>query len=126
MEPGWNNLADIAKIDEYLEEGIIHIPSMIWLGKYKVAFGYRLRGGHFCDIDVSSELEICCGSEPEDYNIMLHMVKTIIEANIKANLPPLDNVPVMSSIKPYPNDKHFCSYIRNLYEDAKTFLTENH
>jgi len=94
-------------IDEDLE---------IFLGKFRVMFGYRLRGGYLGEC--YCELDICCGSESEIYDSMLNKVKEIIKYNVSQNKEPFKNIPTYSKIKPYFKDEEFLSKINDLYNQA--------
>lgn len=84
----------------------------IWLGKYRVAFGYRIRGG-FNNDHLTSEIDYCCGASHNHYNDLFKKVKTIVENNPQTN--PFFNLPGQSYIKPYYEDIEFCNIIDDLY-----------
>jgi hypothetical protein len=117
MELG-NNIAkkSFTKVDDSLSIGFtekyiypVADGEFIVIGKYRVMFGYRLIAGYadMPDFETSSnELNICCGADKKDYDIMFEVVKNKISANPSDD--PFCGIPQMSKIKPYFNDREFC------------------
>lgn len=85
------------------------------IGKYQVAFGYRIRAGFVHGS--CYELDLCCGSSKKDYEELLDKVKIIIAANPMNE--PFKGIPSFSSIKPYPKDDDFMLTIDKLVENAR-------
>lgn len=104
------------QIIECYEHSLIHpiySPDLkIWLGKWPVAFGYRLRGGYTTDL-IGCNLDICCGPLTKFYDELFEKVIAIINKNGPAN--PFANIPPASVIKPYYNDIDFCNAIDSLF-----------
>jgi hypothetical protein len=100
----------------------IHISDdgQLWLAKYRVVFGYRLRGGFMEDAHEGSEFDICCGADEVAYVGLLRMVISIIERNVEAGKDPFDGIPQYSRIKPYFNDLNFIRHMATLAYGEKT------
>ena len=79
----------------------------ILVGKYRVLFGYRIRGGY--EDSPCYEFDICCGSKEEDYNKVFEKIKFIIE-NFED---PFDYIPTFTKVKPYYNDTEFIKWLEN-------------
>jgi len=86
----------------------------IILGKYRVMYGYRLRGG-FLE-NKFYEFDICCGDKEANYENLFQKICIIIKDN------PIDdpflNIPEVSKVKPYINDTYFILLINKLHREA--------
>ncbi len=81
----------------------------IVIGKHRVIFGYRLLAGYVDLPNNEAEynaLNICCGPEKEDYDIMFSKIKEIILSNPPDD--PFKGIPQQSKTQPYFNDPEFC------------------
>ena len=79
----------------------------IIIGKYRVAFGYRIRAGYIGNMWY--ELDLCCGAQEKDYKFLLDkVIKKMLSNPIKDRF---KNIPGSTRIKPYINDDEFLDLI---------------
>jgi len=104
------------EITEFIDQCEIYdyevIDNKYFVGKYKVLFGFRIRGGRlfsgWCDFDV------CCGRS----ETLLHLVKDLyikkVKKNIKENKKFGSELLGSSEIKPIHNDIVYMKFLTEL------------
>jgi hypothetical protein len=103
-------------LDDFGTDWYLSDDKKVYILKWQVMFGYRIRAGYVRTLYGFCQLDICCGDSEEAYDIMLEKIKTIIEHNGPEN--PFKDIPRFSDIKPYFNDANFVNTIDELYQRA--------
>ncbi|MEO6305481.1 MAG: hypothetical protein ABIP51_20125 [Bacteroidia bacterium] len=92
-----NDFSEAYKIDDII------------IGKYRVAFGYRIRAGYIGNMWY--ELDLCCGAQEKDYKLLLDKVTRKMLSNPIGDR--FKGIPTITRIKPYFNDDEFLEIIEN-------------
>lgn len=101
--------------DVYLTE-----DGEVWVGRYRVMYGYRLRAGFIGDDVYGCEVDICCGSDPIAYENARDVVMKAILYNKENGDDVFKDIPDKSKVKPYTLDADFV--FRMMHLAMKVFV----
>lgn len=87
-----------------------------FIGRYRVIFGYRIRGGVIGDGGCA--FDVCCGTSEEMLTLVQTLYKAKIEKNFSEGLPPHTGLRVYSEIKPIFNDLDYMKWLAELKEEV--------
>jgi len=105
--------------EEWISETALVQPKVLLgkyiIGRYKVIFGWRIRGGYLHDDGCA--FDVCCGTS----ETLLQLVETLYTAKILKNeelkISPFINLKAYSEIKPIHNDVKYISWLSELSEE---------
>jgi hypothetical protein len=112
-------IKDFMKLCEVYDYEVI--DNKYFVGKYKVLFGYRIRGGRLfsgmCDFDV------CCGRSGELLELVKELYIKKVKKNISENKKFQKDLLGHSEIKPIFNDPKFMDWLTDLKTELDNEVT---
>ena len=89
--------------DDFYSSFMVSEDNKVWVGIYRVMFGYRVRAGYMSTLTEYAECDWCCGASRVclmvTYNLMQFLLDDLGYAP--------NDLPSSSRIKPWPLDEEF-------------------
>ena len=88
------------------------IGDKYFIGRYRVMYGYRVRGGYIGDC--ACEFDVCCGTSEALMQVVQTKYEKKVRENLEAKRPTADGLMSCSLIKPIHNDPDFMKFLGDL------------
>jgi hypothetical protein len=104
------------EISEWIESSdLTHteiIEDKYIIGRYRVMFGYRIRGGKIGDMVFG--FDICCGRSEELLNCVHEKYSKLMRKNLKSGKSYYEGLRSYSEVKPIHNDLEYMKWLSEL------------